>query len=84
MPEARQIGWSGARLRAAMKDAGITAIELAAFLKLKTTVPVENWCKDASDAGASEPRASQLGAIAAATGKSVSWFLGFPEARASA
>lgn len=82
MPEARQTDWSGARLRAAMRNAGITAIELAAFLKLKTTVPVENWCKDAGDDGASEPRAGQLGAISAATGKSVSWLLGFPEASA--
>lgn len=74
MPKTGQ--WYGPRLREAMEAEGITDIQLAAAVGLKTPDTIGNWTKAPDEAGATEPRASQLGAVSEAVGRSISWLLG--------
>ena len=82
MPKTIQGQWYGPRLRGAMEDANVSDIQVAAAVDVKTTHTVVNWCREPDDPQATEPRASQLGPLAAALGKTVNWLLGYEEAAA--
>ena len=80
MPKTIQGQWYGPRLREAMEAADLNEIDVASRVSLKSAQTVINWCKSPDEDGATEPRASQLGPLAAALGKSVNWLLGYEEA----
>ena len=80
MPETVKGQWYGPRLREAMEAADLTEIAVAAAVGVKTTNTVVNWCRAPDEELASEPRASQLGPLAAVVKKSISWLLGYEEA----